>query len=200
MTERLSQQLAFILEIDRLKSVCRRSYLLDGARLENSAEHSWHVALMALVLAEHAAEPVDATRAMKLLLVHDLVEIDCGDTYCYDAVAVASQPEREARAAARLFGLLPPDQAAELAGLWHEFEARATPEARFAHAVDRLMPMLHNYHTGGRAWVEHDVHQDQVLRRAAGIADGAPELYEYAQQLVASAVEQGWLRAEDGGR
>lgn len=193
--ERLTRQVAFLLEIDKLKGILRRSYLADGTRRENSAEHSWHLAVMAMALAEHANAPVDPLRVLKMLLVHDIVEIDAGDTYCYDEAGALDKAEREQGAADRIFGLLPPDQAGELRGLWDEFEARATPEARFAAALDRLMPLLHNFQTQGRSWLENGIVRRQVLDRNAHIADGSQELWDFAQALIAEAVERGFLNA-----
>ncbi|MDT8307060.1 MAG: HD domain-containing protein [Anaerolineae bacterium] len=191
--ERLAQQLRFILEADKLKRVQRRSYLADGSRVENTAEHSWHVALMALVLAEHANEEVNPLRVIQMLLVHDIVEIDAGDTYLYDEAANHDKAEREEQAAARLFGLLPTDQGAALYTLWKEFEARETADAQFANALDRLMPLLHNYHSQGLAWLEHGIRGDQVRERLAVMGDGAAGLWSYAQTLIDAAVAEGWL-------
>ncbi len=193
---RLSSQLGFILEIDRLKTVLRRTELADGSRLENSAEHSWHIALAAVMLAEHAesaGQDVDVGRVVRMLLVHDVVEIDAGDTYAYDEAGHDDKEEREREAAERIFGLLPEDQSGEIWELWEEFEARRTPEARFANAVDRLMPMIHNYVTEGAAWRRHGVRSHQVLERNRTIADGAPELWEFARRMIADAVERGFL-------
>lgn len=191
--QRLVQQLRFIHEIDRLKTVLRRTLLTDGSRRENSAEHSWHLALMAVTLAEHAAQPVDTDHVVRLLLVHDLVEIDAGDTFVYDAAARESQAAREAEAARRLFGLLPPAQRDELHALWDEFEARTTPEARFAAALDRLQPILHNVATQGHSWRQHGITVDQVLERNRHVQDGAPRLWEEIVRLVEGAVAEGWL-------
>jgi len=191
--ERLQQQIEFVLEIDKLKSVLRQSYLLSGERRENSAEHCWHTAVMALVLAEHAREPVDALRAACMLLVHDIVEIDAGDTYCYDTEAAADKAERETAAADRIYGLLPADQVGELRKLWDEFEDAATREAKFARALDRLMPLLHNYHTQGRSWKEHGITSRQVLAHNAVVSEGSEVLWQFVQELVADAVEKGYL-------
>ena len=196
-TDRLESQLAFVLEIDRLKTVLRRTTLVDRSRHENSAEHSWHIALMAVLLAEHAAEEVDLGRVVRMLLVHDVVEIDAGDTFCYDAEANAGKEERERRAAERIFGLLPADQAAELRELWDEFEARETAEARYANAVDRLQPMLHNLATEGCSWQRHEVSVEQVIERNSPIGDGAPGLWEHARARLEEAVEKGWLRRRE---
>ena len=194
----LERQFAFILELDRLKGVLRRNSLLDRSRRENSAEHSWHVALMALVLSEFAAEPVDTSRVIELLLVHDLVEIDAGDTFAYDVQGATTQAQREQTAADRIFGLLPDDQAQRLRARWDEFDASETPEARFALALDRLMPMIHNALTEGSAWREHGVKADQVRRRAESIERGAPALGALAQRLINAAVEAGHLHDPHG--
>ena len=195
----LEQQICFIVEIDRLKSVMRQNYLIDGSRRENTAEHSWHVAMMALVLCEHAAAPVDKARVIELLLVHDLVEIDAGDTFAYDDTGNASKEEREQAAAERLFSLLPVTQAARLRVLWDEYEASATPEARLALALDRLMPMIHNAHSEGRAWRANGVTADKVRRRAESITRGAPALGALAGALIATSVAAGILPEADAG-
>ena len=192
-TDRLSQQIAFILEIDRLKQVNRQTLIADGSRRENDAEHSWHLALMASLLAEYGPPALDAARVTRMLLVHDVVEIDAGDTYCYDPAACLTQRDREVAAAERIFALLPPEQARELRELWEEFEARQTPESRFAAALDRLQPVLLNYHTQGRAWLEHGVTRAQVIERNRHIESGAPRLWAYVQCLIDEAVERGYL-------
>ena len=193
MSLRLDQQIGFILELDTLKSVLRRSYLLNNTRRENSAEHSWHLSAMALVLAEHANADIDQLRVLKMLLVHDIVEIDSGDTYIYDAAGNDTKAVREQEAAQRIFGLLPDDQKLELTQLWQEFEARETPEAKFAAALDRLMPLLHNYHTEGRSWREHGITKQQVLNLNRHIADGSQSLWEYAEALIGDAAAKGYL-------
>ena len=189
----LDRQFAFIVEIDKLKAVLRQNSLVDRSRRENSAEHSWHVALMALVLAEHAAAPVDTGRVIELLLVHDLVEIDAGDTFAYDTQGAETQHQRETAAADRIFGLLPQDQGARLRARWDEFAASETPEARFAQAVDRLMPMVHNALTEGSAWQANQVVADQVRRRAESITRGAPSLGALANRLIEASVAAGHL-------
>lgn len=191
-TERLEQQVAFALEIDRLKSVERQTFLLDWSRRENSAEHSWHLAVMALALQEHANDPVDIGHVLKLLLVHDLVEIDAGDTYVYGP-DVAAQAERERRAAERIFGLLPAEQAALVRSWWEEFEAGETAEARFARALDRLQPLLHNYCTQGRSWRFHKVTPEQVRQRMQGIGAGSETLSALAAALIDDAVARGYF-------
>lgn len=188
---RLEQQLQFILEIDKLKSVYRRTYLVNGERLENSAEHSWHLALLAMVLAEHANDAPDIAKVIKMVLIHDIVEIDAGDTYLYDDQG--DKQERERRAAERLFGLLPPDQEEEFRTLWQEFESGATPESRFASALDRFIPQLHNFHTDGRSWKEHGITADRVLGRNVPIRDGSKILWDWTETLIESAVVRGIL-------
>lgn len=192
---RLERQLSFIREADRLKQIERRSFLLDGSRRENVAEHSWHLGLMVLMLAEHAADPdLDVPRALKMVLIHDLVEIDAGDTYAYDEEAMSCKDERERVAAERIFGILPDDQAEALRALWEEFEAGETAEARFANAMDRLQPVLANHATRGRSWTGHQVRAEQVRARCEPIVDGAPTLGAYALDLVRDASRQGFLR------
>ena len=193
--ERFDRQIAFILEVDKLKSIIRRTYLLNIDRAENTAEHSWHLAIMAILLAEHANEPVDLARVVKMVLIHDIVEIDAGDTYFYDATAAKDKAERERAAADRIFGLLPADQSNEMRDLWEEFEEGGTAEARFALALDRFIPQLHNYHTHGRSWSEHGITADRVLERNACIAEGSEKLWDCAQALLGDAVAKGFLAA-----
>ncbi|HEX8276186.1 MAG TPA: HD domain-containing protein [Longimicrobiaceae bacterium] len=192
--DRLARQLRFVVEIDRLKTVLRQTLLTDASRRENSAEHSWHLALMAALLAEHAGAEVDVARTMKMVLVHDVVEIDAGDAFCYDAAANVGKEERERRAAERIFGLLPAEQAAELHALWAEFEAGETPDARFAVALDRLQPLLQNIHSGGGSWRAHGIARAQVLRRMDPIRAGAPALWPTVLAVVDEAVAAGHLR------
>src|SRR5262252_2952490 len=184
--ERLDQQLRFVTEIDRLKSVLRQTMLTEPSRRENSAEHSWHLAVMALALADHAPPGTDIGRVVAMLLVHDLVEIDAGDLFAYaDESQQARQQEAESAAADRIFALLPTDQAAVFRVLWDEFEERRTPEARFARGLDRLQPMLLNMQTGGGTWVAHDVPLDQVLSKVELIEDGSQSLGGYARAMIA---------------
>lgn len=191
---RLQRQIEFILEMDRLKQVLRQNITTDKPRRENSAEHSWHAALMTIILSEYAENPqIDVFRVVKMLLIHDLVEIDVGDTYCYDKDACKGQHERELQAAKRIFNLLPKDQARQLQLLWEEFEARQTLDSRFANALDRLQPLITNYYTQGKAWQEHGVQQYQVVARNRSIEDGAPELWRYALGLIEDAVGRGFL-------
>jgi putative hydrolases of HD superfamily len=187
--ERLERQLRFITEIDRLKRVLRRTLLTDATRRENSAEHSWHIAVMAPLLAEYAGADVDVGRVVRMLLVHDVVEIDAGDTFAYDAAGYEDKAEREMRAADRLFGLLPADQGQELRTLWDEFEAASTPDARFAHAIDRLQPLLQNLRTEGGTWRTHGVTRDQVVGRMRAIEDAAPALWSF----VLRSIDEFWV-------
>jgi putative hydrolase of HD superfamily len=194
--DRLAQQIEFVVELDKLKQILRQTVLMDASRRENSAEHSWHLALMATVLAEHTDEPVDVAHAVKMLLIHDIVEIDAGDTFCYDQQGVLDQAEREQRAAERIFGLLPAEQAEELRGLWQEFEARETAEARFAAAMDRIQPLLHNFHTKGGTWAQHGITVLQVQQRMAPVAHSSTRLAEYVQAMIDQAVELGYIKSE----
>lgn len=193
--ETLERQIRFVLEADRLKTVARQSWITAGGRHENSAEHSWHLALMALTLGGHAPPGTDLGRVTAMLLVHDIVEIDAGDLFLYsDSAALSRQEEAERAAADRIFALLPGPQAAEVRELWDEFEERRTSEARFARALDRLQPMLLNMRTGGGTWVAHAVTVEQVLSKVALIEDGSASLGRYAREMIATAVELGFLR------
>jgi putative hydrolase of HD superfamily len=192
-TRRLEKQVEFILEIDRLKTVIRRTALTDQSRRENSAEHSWHLAVMALLLHEYANDDVDVEKVLKMLLVHDLVEIDAGDTFCYDVEANVGRAGREREAAARLFGLLPNEQGSHFRALWEEFEARESPEARFAAALDRMQPLLSNLATEGYSWQKYDVAHPEVLERTRSIEEGSRELWEYMRSRLDQAVEEGIL-------
>ncbi|MFI1578048.1 HD family hydrolase [Embleya sp. NPDC020630] len=191
----LAAQVGFILEIDRLKAVVRRNLIADASRRENTAEHSWHLAMLAGTLAEHAATDVDVARVTRMLLIHDLVEIDAGDTFYYDSVAEVDQVEREQRGADRIFGLLPAPQGDELRSLWEEFEARETPDARFAKAIDRFQPCLLNFHTEGGTWREYDLTRTEVLaKQGSTIEDGSPSLWAYTLELIDEAVRRGYLK------
>lgn len=193
-TTRLTQQLDFILEIDKLKQILRQTRLTDGSRRENSAEHSWHLAMMAIALQEYAATSVDLLRVLKMLLVHDLVEIDAGDTFAFDIQANQDKVAREQQAADRLFGLLPDDLATQLRTLWNEFEAVETADAQFAKALDCLQPFLHNYQNQGGTWKEHAVTRDRVLWRMQAVQQGAPELWTTVQHLIDDSIERGYLK------
>ncbi|QRM56902.1 HD domain-containing protein [Sinorhizobium sp. BG8] len=190
---RLSEQLAFVLEVEKLKTVLRRTPLLDRSRVENDAEHTWQVALMAVVLSEHSDRTIDLPRVIKMLLIHDIVEIDAGDTFAFDNVGATDKLEREIRAAERIFELLPQDQAVEFRLLWDEFEANASPEALFANAIDRLQPMLHSYFTGGQNWQSASVTSSDVERRMQPVAAASGTLGHLVSRLVNSAIEMGIL-------
>jgi putative hydrolase of HD superfamily len=191
--DRLAGQIAFLREIDRLKNVYRRTYLNDGSRHDNSAEHSWHFATAAIILSEYAAEGVDVSRAIRMALLHDVVEIDAGDSFLYDEGQEAEKEARERAAADRVFGLLPADQAAELRALWDEFEARRTPDAKFAAALDRIEPILHNYYTGGGAWKEHGIKASAVIRANSRIGLASEELWAFVLGLIEESVRRGYL-------
>lgn len=193
---KLLAQLEFLREVDKLKSVLRRTQLMDGSRQENSAEHSWHIALAAMVLAEHSNFEVDLLRVIKILLVHDIVEIDAGDTFAFDAVGKASQAERENAAAERIFGLLPPAQRAEFIELFREFEASETAEAKFATALDRLLPPLQNFANRGGTWRTPGLHRGMVNTRLRPIGDGAAEVWAYVEKILDEAQELQYLAPE----
>lgn len=191
--ERLADQLRFLTEIDKLKTIIRQTPLLDQSRRENDAEHSWHLAMMLVILAEYAAPQVDIMRCVRMVLIHDVVEIDAGDTFLYDAAAQSDQEEREQRAADRIFGLLPKDQAEGIRTLWDEFEAHETPDARFARTMDRMQPFLHNIFTAGVMWQKHGVTAHQVRTRMKIIADGSEKLHGVVEKLTDEAVRLGYL-------
>ncbi len=194
--DRLQQQMEFILEADKLKKIVRQTYLADGSRKEEDADHSWHLALMCALLCEHAKEPIDVLKTIKMVLIHDMVEIDAGDTYAYDNAGNETKREREVRAADRIFNLLPQDQAQEMRALWEEFEAADTPESRFANTLDKVQPLMLNDASGGRSWREHGVKESQVRGRNRATADGSETLWEYADRLIRKNVENGNLIGE----
>ena len=191
--DRLTRQMEFLIEVDRLKTVFRKAYIADASRRENSAEHSWHVTMMAMILAEHCPEELDLFRVVKMLLIHDIVEIDAGDTSVYDTVAVQDKADRESTAADRVFGLLPPDQARELREMWAEFEEGGTREARFAAAIDRLIPLLHNYYTQGKRWREDGITYQQVFAANQIIRNGSERLWNFALSIIDECVSKGYL-------
>lgn len=192
--ERLEKQMAFIREIDKEKQIFRQSYVTDGTRKENDAEHAWHMAIMTFLLSEYANEEIDVLKTIRMILIHDIVEIDAGDTYAYDDSAKATQHEREERAADRLFGMLPEDQARELRGLWDEFEAGETKEARFARTMDNVQPLLLNDATGGKAWEEHNVPLSKILKRNERTQKGSEALWEYSRDnLIKKNVKEGHI-------
>lgn len=182
--DRLEQQMKFILEADKLKQIVRQSYIGGADRKETDAEHSWHLALMCALLSEYATEKIDVAKTMVMVLIHDMVEIDAGDTYAYDTEGNKSKRQREVKAAERIFHILPEDQAEYLRNLWEEFEAMETPEARFANTLDKIQPIMLNDATGGLAWREHQVRESQIMGRNARTAEGSPALWEYARGLI----------------
>ncbi|MFW5759781.1 MAG: HD domain-containing protein [Cyclobacteriaceae bacterium] len=195
MRERLQKQMAFLIEAGKIKNIFRMNYISDGSRLENDAEHSWHLCLLAIILSEHAKyKELDILKVLKMLLIHDIVEIDAGDAYVYDASAKAAQYAKEVKAAERLFNILPIDQAREYRDLWDEFEERKTPEAQFAAALDRLHPMLMNFQSQGKSWLENNITAEQVQEKNQHMQDGSPVLWEYAtDEIIAKARELGFL-------
>lgn len=195
MNERLKKQLDFMLELDKMKNIYRQTYVLHEDRKENDAEHSWHLAILAFMLEEYAAEPIDTLKVIKMVLLHDVVEIDAGDTYLYDEEGYKSKAEREEKAAQRIFGLLPDDQRDEYYALWREFEDDITYESRFASILDRMQPLLLNYTKGGIAWKEHGVHKEQVLSRNRPYFDASQELAEVIESIIEDAAAKGWLKA-----
>ena len=195
--ERLKKQLDFVLEIDKVKNIYRQTYLADGNRKENDAEHSWHLALMAILLSEYSNEPVDLSRVVPMVLAHDLVEIDAGDTYAYDAAGAATKEERETKAADRIYGLLPEDQGKWLRELWDEFEACETPEAKFAHVLDNCQPLFLNDASDGRSWTEHGVKKSQIYKRNRRTGEGSREIWEYMQELIDKHIRLGHV-IDDG--
>ena len=196
MDERLKKQMDFLLEVDKLKFIYRQTYLSNGERKENDAEHSWHLALMAVLLQEYSNEPVDVVKVMTMVLIHDLVEIDAGDTYAYDTAGNQTKREREVKAAQRILGILPKDQEEAFRALWEEFEAYETPEAKFAHVCDNMQPFMLNHATGGRAWQEHGVKKSQVLNRNRYLEDGSKTMKQYFDEIIAEHVKEGNLKDE----
>ena len=198
--ERLEKQFDFFREIDKEKFIGRQTYLSAGERKENDAEHAWHMAIMTVLLAEYANEKIDVLKTVMMLLIHDLVEIDAGDTYAYDEEGKKTQREREEKAAKRIFGLLPEEQGEKLMALWEEFEAYETPEANFAHTMDNIQPVMLNDATDGKAWLEHGVHLSQILGRNKKTAEGSEELWQYAyEKMIAPNAAKGRI-IEDGER
>ena len=191
---RLEQQIRFIVEVDKVKNIIRQTYLADGKRKENDAEHSWHLALMAVLLKEHINEDVDLTKVMIMVLIHDLVEIDAGDTYAYDTEGAKTKQERETKAADRIFGLLPSNQGMYFRELWEEFEAYETAEAKYAHLLDNFQPILLNDASGGKSWAVHGVHRAQTGKRNEGIAETSRIVWEKMQEIFDRHVEEGNLK------
>ena len=192
--ERLKKQLDFMLELDKLKNIYRQTYVLHEERKENDSEHSWHLAVMAFLLAEYSNKPVDVLHVIKMVLLHDVVEIDAGDTYCYDSEGYKSKAEREEKAAERIFGLLPDDQRDELYALWREFEDCQTSDAKFAALLDRIQPMLLNYTKQGKSWREHGIEKEQVIARNTGYFGISDSIGNMMRQVIDDAAEKGWLK------
>lgn len=193
-SERLTKQMNFLAEIDKLKQIYRQNFITGGQRNETDAEHSWHMAMLAIVLAEYIKDrPIDILQVLKMVLIHDIVEIDAGDTYCFDEQAGMDKAQREQRAAERLFNLLPEDQAAEYKSLWKDFEARQTAEACFAAALDRLQPLLLHHLTDGKAWKEHGITSGKVFERNKRTKEISPELGDLVQEMIESAIKKGYL-------
>lgn len=196
MEERLKKQMEFLLEVDKAKFIGRQTYLSDGVRKENDAEHSWHSALMAALLAEYSEEKIDLAKTMLMILVHDLVEIDAGDTYAYDAEGNLSKRERELNAADRIFNILPKDQGEMLRALWDEFEEQNTPEAKFAHVCDNVQPLMLNHAIDGKSWREHGIKKSQVLKRNERTGEGSKTMAAYVNEIIDLNVEKGNLKNE----
>lgn len=192
--ERFKKQMEFILEIDKAKNIFRQTYLSDGTRKENDAEHSWHLAIMAFTLSEYFGKDIDVLKVMKMTLMHDIVEIDAGDTYCYDEKANKDKAEREQKAANRIYGILPKEQAEEYHLIWEEFEEGLTAEANFAIILDRIQPIMLNYASGGKGWTEHDVYKQQVLDRNKRALSGPMEIVDYVMEILDGATKQGYLK------
>lgn len=194
-TKRLEQQINFIREMDKEKFIGRQTYLSDGKRKENDAEHAWHLALMTFLLSEYANEPIDVLKTMVMVLFHDVVEIDAGDTYAYDEDGKKTQAQREQKAAKRLYGLLPEDQGAKLKAIWEEFEAKNTPESRFAHTMDNLQPVILNAATNGKAWKKHGVYLSQFMGRQKDTPKGSEVLWQYEwEKLVEPFLKNGTIK------
>lgn len=191
--ERLEKQISFLLELDKQKEIIRQTYLADGSRKETDAEHAWHMALMCMILSEYANEPIDVAKTMMMVLTHDLVEIDAGDTYAYDIVGNQSKKERETKAADRIYGLLPEEQGKYLRSLWDEFEAMETPEAKFANMLDKIQPVLLNDASQGKSWEEHNVKIEQILKRNARTHEGSGILWNYIEGILQKNVEKGFI-------
>jgi len=191
---RLQQQLSFILEIDKLKSILRHTILIDRSRRENTAEHSWHLAVMANLLAEYATGPVDVARVTQMVLAHDIVEIDAGDTFAFDAEGIVTKKQREREAADRIFGLLPPEQGKELRGLWEEFEAEETLDSQYANAIDRLEPCLLNANTEGGTWRKHSPSLEKVMERMKPVKLYMRQVWPVVQKIIDEAVANGWVK------
>jgi len=194
ISDRLKKQLEFMLELDKMKNLYRQTYVLHENRKENDAEHSWHIAIMAFLLEEYADSETDTFKVIKMLLIHDVVEIDAGDTYCYDEEGYKTKADREEKSAQRIFGLLPDDQKREFYQLWREFEDAETNEAKFAGVLDKLQPILLNYSKNGISWQEHGIYGKQVSARNRNTSEISAELAEVINAVIEDAVNKGWLK------
>ncbi|MBP1991010.1 HD domain-containing protein [Paenibacillus eucommiae] len=191
---RFEQQMQFIIEIDKLKNILRKTKLIDGTRYENDAEHTWHLMIMAVTLLEHAnSKELNLLKVIRMLMIHDIVEIDAGDTFAYDNKGREDKREREEKAAARIFGLLPEDQRDACLELWNEFEDRTTDESKYAAALDRLQPLLFNYHNQGETWKKHGITSERVTAFNQHIGEGSEVLWEYAKDLIDQALDKGYI-------
>lgn len=197
MDDRLKKQMDFILEIDKSKQIFRQNYISDAFRKENDAEHAWHLALMAILLSEYSNEEIDLLKVVTMVLIHDLVEIDAGDTYAYDNSGQKTKRERETLAADRIFGMLPEDQGQMFRNLWEEFESWETLESKFAHTMDNLQPLLLNDATDGKSWREHEIKSSQVYNRNQRTAEGSERLYKYVDELIQKNIQAGNIGTEN---
>lgn len=194
MDERLKKQMEFILEIDKLKRITRQTLISDGSRPENDTEHSWHLAMMAMLLSEYANKPVDVLKVMKMVLIHDVIEIDAGDTYAYDEAGNKTKREREVKAADRIFNILPEDQGKEMRALWDEFEEARTEEALFALALDKIQPLMLNDAAEGKSWRNHDVAKEQIINRNKRTPEGSEKLWDFCLPIIEENVKKGNIR------
>jgi len=197
LMSRLEQQLSFLMEIDKQKEIVRQTYLADGSRKETDAEHAWHIAIMCMILSEYANEPIDTAKTIMMLLTHDLVEIDAGDTYAYDIEGNSTKQERELKAAEHIYGILPPDQGKYLRELWDEFEAMETPESKFANMLDKIQPVFLTDQAEGKSWREHNVCSEQILSRNHRTHEGSEYLWDFVKRIIQKNIDLGFIRGED---
>jgi len=194
---RLEKQIKFIIEADKIKHILRKNYTIDNSRRENDAEHSWHLALMTMVLSEHSVKSrLNFFKVLKMVIIHDLVEIDAGDTFAYDKIDNLDKKDREEKAAQRIFGLLPEDQRDEMIQLWHEFEYMENEEAKFAASLDRLQPLIHNYKTEAAGWKGHTITKNDIVKRNQHTKESAPELWKYIEEIIEKVIEKGYIAEE----
>ena len=192
--ERLKKQIEFLVETDKMKNIYRQTYVLNEPRKENDAEHSWHLALLAIILSEHSDLKIDVLKVMKMVVIHDIVEIYAGDTYCYDKEGYKDKAEREEKSARRVFSVLPDDQYHELYNLWREFEDGISNEAKFSAVLDRVQPLTLNYRNNGQSWKEHNVEKSQVEARNCATKNVSEDIYEYINDIINDANVKGWLK------